>query len=63
MKDDVQERTMDCQTTVVLDKTERLELIHKVVDPRAGCPDHTRQIFLTDLGDDLFRSALPSETG
>ena len=54
---------MDCQTTVVLDKAERLELIHKMVDPRPGCADHLRQIFLTDLGDYLFRFAFPSETG
>jgi hypothetical protein len=63
VKDDTQEGSVDFQTPAVFNEAEGPELIHKMIDPRPGCADHLRQIFLTDLGDYLFRFTFLSEMG
>ena len=63
MKDDTEEGTVDFQAPVVINEAEGPELIHKMIDPRPGCANHLRQIFLTDFGDDPFWFTFLSEMG
>ena len=39
---------------VVIDKTQLLELVHEVTDPRPGGAHHLRQVFLVDSGKDTL---------
>jgi hypothetical protein len=39
---------MDRQPAVVIDKAKLPELLHEMTDPRPGCADHWRQVFLID---------------
>ncbi len=53
VQDHAEEATMDRQpAAVVIDKAKLLELIHEMTDPRPGCADHLRQVFLIDSGKD-----------
>src|SRR5450631_2459490 len=40
---------MDTNSTVVFDKTEFSEAVHKEVHTRPGCPDHLRQSLLSNV--------------
>ena len=39
---------------VVIDKTQLLELVHEMTDPRPGSAHHLRQVFLIDSGKDTL---------
>ena len=58
MEDDVQQRTMNAQFTVVLDETKFAEPIHEEAHTGAGCTDHLSQCLLGYLRDHHFRLAL-----
>lgn len=47
----------------VIDKAMLLELIHEMTDPRPGCADHLRQLFLIDSGNHGFGPALLAKMG
>jgi hypothetical protein len=55
VENDIQKRAMDLQPAVVVNKAQFSEPVHEEADPRAGCADHFRQHFLTDLGNDSLR--------
>ena len=42
---------------VVIDKTQLLELVHEMTDPRPGGAHHLRQVFLIDSGKYTLRAA------
>jgi len=42
---------------VVIDKTQLLELVHEMTDPRPGGAHHLRQVFLIDSGKDALGAA------
>src|ERR1700682_4339983 len=62
--EDAEEAAMDRQPGFigVIDKAQLPELIHEDIDPRSGCADHLRQVFLTDPGNDRFGLALLAKT-
>jgi hypothetical protein len=39
---------------LVIDKTQLLELVHEMTDPRPGGAHHLRQVFLIDSGKDTL---------
>ena len=39
-KDDVQKRTVNLKSAVVVNETQLPELVHEGVDPRTSCADH-----------------------
>lgn len=45
---------MTSKPPVVINEAEGPELIRKMIDPGPGCAHHSRQIFLTNFGDDLL---------
>src|ERR1039457_4222188 len=47
----IEQRAMDLQPAIVVNKTQFSEPVHEEADPRAGCANHLRQHLLTDLGD------------
>jgi hypothetical protein len=47
----------------VIDKAMFLEIGQKKTDPRSGCPDHLRQMFLIEFGKDCFGPIFLAETG
>src|ERR1700733_5824839 len=51
----VEQRFMNSDSTVVLNKTELTEAIHEEADARPGRADHLRQSFLCDQGDQRLR--------
>ena len=42
--------------TIVINKTQFLELVHEMTDPRPGGAHHLRQMFLIDSGKDTLRA-------
>ena len=54
MENNIEERTMDCQTTVVVNETQLPESVHEEADPRPSCAHHLREGLLTDLGNYSF---------
>ena len=46
---------------VVIDKTQLLELVHEMTDPRPGGAHHLRQVFLIDSGKDTLGAAFLAE--
>ena len=56
VQDHAEESTMDRQPAVVIDKAKLPELLHEMTDPRPGCADPWRQVFLIDSGNDSFGS-------
>ena len=46
----VEQRGVDLQPTVIVNKSQFSEPVHEEADPRAGGADHFRQHRLTDLG-------------
>src|ERR1700675_4191400 len=58
VQDDVNERAMNLEGTVVFDKAETPELVHEEADSRSGSADHLRQHLLTDLRNYRLRRAL-----
>ena len=65
MQDYAEEATMDHQLAAVsvIDKAKILELTHEMTDPRPGCSDHLRQVFLIDPGNYSFGPALLAKMG
>src|ERR1043166_5462027 len=63
VEDDVEQRAVDLQPTVVLDKAQLPKLVHEEADARAGCADHLRQRFLADLGHAASRPPFLAEVG
>src|ERR1022692_3486614 len=47
----IEQRPMELQSAIVVNKTQFSEPVHEEADPRAGCANHLRQHLLTDLGD------------
>ena len=58
MENNIQQRTVNLQPTVVVNKAQFPEAVHKVADPRAGGADHFRQHLLTHLGNHTHRFAV-----
>ena len=58
-EDHAQEAIVNRQRAVlrVIDKAQRPELVHEIIDPRPGGADHLGQVFLIDSGMDRFGSA------
>ena len=59
VQDDAEEAAMDLQSAAgafVIDKTQLLELVHEMTDPRPGGAHHLRQVFLIDSGKDTLGS-------
>jgi hypothetical protein len=48
MKDDVEQRRMDLQLSVVLNEAKFAEFVHEKANSRAGRPDHLGQSLLRD---------------
>jgi hypothetical protein len=51
VQDNIQERSIDLKSAVVLDESELSEFVHEEVDPWARCADHLRQRFLRHCGE------------
>ena len=49
MQDDIQQRAVDLENTVVINKSQFPEPVHEEADPRTGCANHFRQHLLADL--------------
>ena len=63
MEDNVQQRAMNLQPAVVMNKSQFPESVHEEADPRAGSADHFRQHFLTDLGNYCLGFAFLAKMG
>ena len=63
VQDDIKQRAMDLQPTVVVNKTQLSEPVHKEADSRARCAKHFRKHLLTDLGNYTLMFALLAKTG
>jgi hypothetical protein len=50
VQDDIQQRGVDLQPAVVVNKAQFSEPVHEEADPLAGCAHHLCQHLLTDLG-------------
>ena len=50
MQDDIEQRALDLQTAIVVDKSQFPESIHQEADPRAGRAHHLCEHLLADLG-------------
>ena len=46
---------------LVIDKTQLLELVHEMTDPRPGGAHHLRQVFLIDSGQDTLGATFLAE--
>ena len=57
MKDDVEKGAVDSQSTVVLNKAELPELVHKGTDPASRRSNHLRQGLLADVQNNGLRLA------
>src|SRR5579863_5151712 len=55
VENDVEERAMDVEAAVVLDKAQLSEFVHKVTHPGAGGANHSGQSFLAELRDQGLR--------
>lgn len=54
---------MNLNRSVISNEAKLAEFIHEKADTGAGCPDHFRQRFLTDLRRDGLRVAFLPEIG
>ena len=63
VQDQVQERAVDFQTSVVFDEAELAEFVHEKAHPRSGSADHRGQAFLADLGNYRLRFPFLPEVG
>jgi hypothetical protein len=61
VQDNFEQRSMHLNAAVVFDEAEFAKAIHEEADPGPGGPDHLRQGFLGDLGDQAFRFARHAE--
>src|ERR1700730_13782214 len=61
MQDDVQERAMYLDVSVVFNKSQVPEFVHERVDAATCRSDHLGQSFLADLGNDELRFARLAE--
>jgi len=61
VENDIQQRTVDLQSAVVMDETQLPEAVHEKAHSRAGSADHLGQGFLTDLRNHGFWHALLAE--
>jgi hypothetical protein len=50
VENDVQERAVDLQSTVVVNEPHLSESVHEKTDPRSGCSYHLCKGLLADLG-------------
>src|SRR5689334_17731306 len=55
VKNDPQERVIDLQPAVILDKAQLPKLIHEETYPATGGANHLRQCSLRDLSNDFLR--------
>ena len=53
------QRAMDFDLAIVINKSQVAKLVHEVVHPRPRGPDHVRECFLADLGDNRSPAYLP----
>ena len=63
MEHDVEQRTVNFQTAVIVNQTELSESIHKEVHSRSGCADHFRQGFLAYFRNYVLRSSFFAKVG
>ena len=49
-QDEIKQRTVDLQPAIGVNEAQFPEPVREEADPRAGCADHFRQHFLTNLG-------------
>src|ERR1700686_4522002 len=63
VQDDVQQRAVDLQAAVVVNKPQFPEPVHKEANPRTGCSDHFRQHLLADLWNYVLGHAFSPKTG
>src|SRR5439155_9526664 len=63
MQDDVEQRGMNLQFSVVLDEAKFPKFIHKKADPGTSSTDHLSQHLLRNIGDHSFRFAFLAEIG
>ena len=63
MKDDIQQRAVNFQSTVVFDESQFAEPIHEKADSRASGAHDLSQRFLADLGNHGFRFGFLAEVG
>jgi hypothetical protein len=61
VQNDVQQRIMNFQSSVVIDKAQLAEFIHEKAHPRSGRADHLRQRFLTEVSHDRLRPTFLAE--
>jgi hypothetical protein len=61
VENDIQQRTVHLETTVVVDESQFPEPVHEEANSRARRADHLGEGFLTDLRDYSFRNAFLAE--
>jgi len=61
VQNDIEQRTVDLQTAVIVNKTQFPEAVHEEADSRTGRADHLGQSFLTDLRNNGFGNAFFAE--
>ncbi len=61
MQNDIEQRTVDLQAAIVVNKAQFPEPVHEVTDSRTGRPHHLCQSLLAHLGDHGFGSAFLAE--
>jgi hypothetical protein len=61
VENDIEQRTVHLETTVVVDESQLPEAVHEEADSGARRADHLREGFLTDLRDYGFRNAFLAE--
>src|SRR5271166_3484016 len=63
MQDDIQQRTVNLQSSIVFNESELTELVHECADPCSRRPNYRCQCLLADLRNYLLRFALLPEIG
>jgi len=63
VKHDIEQRGVNRQFSIVVDKAQLAKLVHEEAHSGAGRSDHLRQRLLSDARDDRFRLALLAEIG
>lgn len=58
VQNNIQQRFMHLDVTIVRDKAELTKFIHKVANSRSCGSDHFGKRFLTDLGDYWYRLSI-----